>query len=265
MYTPVAPPKKSKTLLIVAVVVVVAIVIIAAAALSLGGDTEGASGSNNNDNNNDATNNSNTTNPTTPTQIANVSMSGTGDKVSEKFELQAGVTIFHMTHSGSANFIVTLYNDTGEYVELLANEIGSYDGSTLIGVKVGNTLFAEPGKHYMQVEADGAWNIIVEQPRVSSGSAVPLTLTGSGPQASTPINLQSGVVLVNMTHTGSSNFAVVLWADNGDYVDLLANEIGVYSGEKAVTVNGGLFNPSPGIHWLDIDADGSWTIKITKM
>jgi hypothetical protein len=45
----------------------------------------------------------------------------------------------------------------------------------------------------------------------------------------------------------------------------LANEIGNYSGEKAVTVDGGLFNPSPGIHWVGVVADGDWSIKMTKM
>lgn len=241
-----------KMLLIIAVVAVVAIIAIAAAAA---GGNKNAANDNNNSNDND----------NTREQIANVTLTGTSDKVTDKFNLQAGVTIFHMTYTGTGNFAVTLKDADGGYVDLLANEIGAYSGETLIGVKSGNIVGAEPGEHFLDVQASGAWNVTIEQPRVSSGAALPQTLTGSGPEASIPIALTSGVAVFNMTHDGSGNFAVTLWADDGDYVDLLANEIGDYSGEKSVTVNGGILNASPGIHWLDIDADGSWTIKITKM
>jgi hypothetical protein len=268
---PYQPPakKKSKTLLIVAVVVVVAIVLIAAAVAMNGGNTKANSNDDkddDNDNNDDDSNINDVDNtPTARDQIANVTYSGTGDKISEKFLLQSGVTIFHMTHSGSSNFIVTLYNDTGNYEDLLANEIGTYDGAALVGVKTGNIIGTEPGQHYLQIEADGAWSIVIEQPRVSSAAALPQTLTGSGPDVLVPIDLTSGVAVFNMTHSGTSNFIVTLYADDGDYVDNLANEIGAYSGETSVTVNGGLFNASPGIHWVTVDADGDWTIKITKM
>lgn len=48
-------------------------------------------------------------------------------------------------------------------------------------------------------------------------------------------------------------------------MDLHANEIGDYVGEKSVTVNSGIFKASPGIHWMNIDGSGYWMIKITKM
>lgn len=252
-YAPPVPVKKKskKTLVIVAVIAIVAIIIIAAAAAMSGGNKSSTNGSDNNTN--------------TREQIANVTFSGTSDDVTSKFVLEAGITIFYMKYTGADNFIIWMYNDTGAQTELLANEIGSYDGAQLIGVRADNIMGATPGQYYLGVEASGAWNVTVEQPRMSSGSALPQTLTGSGEEVSVPIQLTSGVAIFNMTHDGSSNFIVTLWADDGDYVALLANEIGDYSGETSVTVNGGLFNASPGIHWINIDADGSWTIKITKM
>ncbi|NLT36814.1 MAG: hypothetical protein GXX95_01460 [Methanomassiliicoccus sp.] len=48
-------------------------------------------------------------------------------------------------------------------------------------------------------------------------------------------------------------------------MDLLANDIGNYIGERSVKVNSGIFNASPGIHWMNIDGCGDWMIKITKM
>jgi hypothetical protein len=73
------------------------------------------------------------------------------------------------------------------------------------------------------------------------------------------------VAVFDMTHTGTSNFAVTLYADDGTYVDGLANEIGSYSGEKSVTVDGKLLDASPGIHWLNVEADGDWTITVHNM
>ncbi len=239
-----------KMLIVIAVVAVVAIIAIAAAAA--GGNKASTNGDNNNNTN-------------TREQVANVTMTGTTDKVTDKFALQAGVTIFHLIYEGTGNFAVTLKDTNGGYVDLLANEIGVYSGETLIGVKTDNIVGAKPGDHFLDVQASGSWTVIVEQPRISSGLALPQNLAGNGAQAYFPIALTSGVAVFNMTHSGSSNFAVTLWADDGDYVDLLANEIGDYSGERSVTVDGGVLNASPGIHWLDVDADGTWTIKITKM
>lgn len=278
MYPPPTPARKGSNKLLIMAVIVLVLVVIIAAAVAAGASKAKNNGSNNNANTTDNTNNSdnsivntngtnnnNNANTNTRDQIANITYTGSGDKVSAKFTLQAGVTIFHMTHSGTSNFAVTLMEADGGYVDLLANEIGTFSGETLIGVEAGSVVGAVPGEHFLDIEANGAWTIVIEQPRVSSGAALPQTLTGHGASASIPIDLTSGVVLFNMTHSGSSNFAVVIWADDGDYVDLLANEIGDYSGETSLTVDGRVLNASPGIHWLDVDADGTWTIKITKM
>jgi hypothetical protein len=42
-------------------------------------------------------------------------------------------------------------------VELLVNEIGSFDGSKAIGIDA-------PGLHLLDIQADGDWTITVEQP-----------------------------------------------------------------------------------------------------
>jgi opacity protein-like surface antigen len=240
-----------KTLMIVAVIAIVAIAIIAAAAAMSGSNNASTNGSDNNNN--------------TREQIANVTFSGTSSNVTSMFTLEVGLTIFHMNYTGTDNFIIWMYNETGTKTELLANEVGSYDGSQLIGVRADNIMGATPGQYYLGVETTGAWNVTVEQPRVSSGSGLPQTLSGSGEKVSMPIQLTSGVAIFNLTHDGDGDLLVTLWADNGVYVALLANELGAYSGEKSVTVDGKLFNASPGIHWINIDADGAWTIRITKM
>ncbi|MDW5562725.1 MAG: hypothetical protein SA339_05810 [Methanomassiliicoccus sp.] len=256
--------KSNKKLVIIGVVVIVAVLIIAAAAMSMGGNTKATDNNGSNNGSNDNSNNNNT-NTQTRDQIANKTYSGVTDTVTQKFSLQAGVTIFHMKSSATSNFIVWLYNDTGVQKELLANEIGAYNGAQLVGVKDGNIIGVTPGQYYMQVTSNAAWSIVVEQPRVSSAAALPKTLTGTGPNVTIPIQLNSGVAVFDMTYTGTSNFIVTLTADNGDYVEYLANEIGSYTGQKSVTVNGGLLNASPGIHWINVDSSGDWTITVKMM
>jgi hypothetical protein len=59
-----------------------------------------------------------------------------------------------------------------------------------------------------------------------------------------------------MSHTGESNFAIWLFDENGNHVDLLVNEIGNYSGSTAVRI------PKKGVYLLDITADGSWSVSV---
>ena len=46
--------------------------------------------------------------------IDNITLSGSNDAITERFELSSGVVIFHMTYDGPNNFIVTLYDSAGE-------------------------------------------------------------------------------------------------------------------------------------------------------
>jgi hypothetical protein len=272
------PPRRAgskKRILVVAVVLFVAVLIVAVAAAAMSNNNPSGGQANDGASNspsttpagtNDTTSNGGATpsNSPAPEQIANVTLSGSGDTVTDKFELKSGIAEFHMTYNGPSNFAVTLYSSAGEYVDLLANEIGSYSGSSLVGVS-GESVGTSAGQHYLEVSASGPWTVVVEQPRVSSASSIPVTLSGKGADVPAPFTLPSGSVKFTMTHEGSSNFAVTLYDANGDYVDLLANEIGSYSGSKSVSVDGSLFGASPGIHYLKVDADGSWVIQISKI
>jgi len=84
----------------------------------------------------------------------------------------------------------------------------------------------------------------------------PFKINGVGQQATEKFTLNKGLAVFKMTHNGSSNFSVKLLDEQGDYIDLLVNEIGSFEGSKAVKI------PQNGIYLLDIQADGSWTIII---
>ncbi|HOL08325.1 MAG TPA: hypothetical protein PKX44_08620, partial [Methanomassiliicoccaceae archaeon] len=59
----------------------------------------------------------------TSDRIDDIVLSGSGDAVTERFELKSSVAIFHMTYEGDSNFIVWLLTSAGERVDLLSNEI----------------------------------------------------------------------------------------------------------------------------------------------
>jgi hypothetical protein len=84
-----------------------------------------------------------------------------------------------------------------------------------------------------------------------------ISLTGTGDSVPSFEIPEGAAAIAQVTHDGSSNFAVVSLAADGSDNDLLVNVIGNYSG----TV---LFDESSGVHSvaLEITADGAWTIVI---
>ncbi len=185
-------------------------------------------------------------------------VAGTGQEVSPAFALEAGLTVFRMTHDGTSNFAIWLLNqDTGEQLELLANEIGAFDGAKAVGI-------AEPGNYVLDVTADGRWSADVEQPRPTSAPEPPQTFTSVGQSVPPPFMLNEGLATFRMTHDGSANFAIWLVDANGELIELLVNEIGPFDGSKAVSVTGDIFAASPGIHFLDVAADGNWSVTIEQ-
>ena len=99
--------------------------------------------------------------PQPPAMPRRVKFSGHGDDVSSKFELVEGIAIFDMEHNGNSNFAIWLLNSSGEYVDLLVNEIGPYNGRKAIGVKEDNIIGGEPGEYILSISADGDWTVII--------------------------------------------------------------------------------------------------------
>lgn len=92
--------------------------------------------------------------PPEPEPVHN--FSGHGQQVTPLFTLTEGLAIFRMTHDGNSNFIVWLEDDEANLVELLVNEIGSFDGSK--SVHIGNTV-----RYLLDILADGDWTVVIEQ------------------------------------------------------------------------------------------------------
>jgi len=102
----------------------------------------------------------NTTEPPTPgpapTPIV-LDFDGQGDKVLFFDTPASGAALFGFGHRGERNFIVNLLKSDGTFVELLVNDIGTYDGE--------KTLQLDQGSYMLEITADGPWIAVILPPQ----------------------------------------------------------------------------------------------------
>jgi hypothetical protein len=198
--------------------------------------------------------------PVTPTQTVTpvptpvptaspIDLTGTGQQASQKFHLTSGLAIFNMKHSGESNFAIWLLDSNGNKVDLMVNEIGSFDGSKAEHITTA-------GDYVLDITADGPWTVEVQQPIYTSADNVPISLSGTGQSVTKPFHSNGGLITFKMTHDGSSNFAIWLLDAKGNRQELLVNEIGTFDGSKALGVKSG-------VYLLDITADGNWKVDVS--
>ena len=137
---------------------------------------------------------------TTQTNNNSIELSGQGTKATSSFKLEKGLYKFNMQHDGSSNFIVWLIDGkSGQEIGLLANEIGSFNGSHAIGIK-------SDGDYVLNINADGNWKVMTEKPTQAAIQSVPLTLYGNNHKASEMFYLEPGMKRFEMKHAGSVEF-----------------------------------------------------------
>lgn len=93
-------------------------------------------------------------------------------------------------------------------------------------------------------------------PDCSSTDVSEGTLSGYGDDVIKISVVDSGLYIFTMTYSGKHNFIVWLKDSEGYTEELLANEIGAYSGRTSARLE-------PGVHVLDIQASGPWKIQIS--
>lgn len=84
----------------------------------------------------------------------------------------------------------------------------------------------------------------------------PQSFEGSGSSVESGINVEGGLVVVELTHDGDSNFQAQLINSDGD-PEYLTNAIGDYDGRVAIYAPAGEYK-------LDIEADGDWTATVRQ-
>lgn len=183
--------------------------------------------------------------PTIPVCVPLLSYSGTGDSVIQNVALPEGFAYkVSFTHDGKRNFIVHFLN--GDEKDLLANKIGEYAGTALL--EDGSTS-ARNG--ILQIKADGNWTITISTiTNVTSRS-----MYGTGDKVTGQFVLTNQNNIVTLNNVGDSNFIVYARFSDGDR-ELLANEIGTYSGQV-------ILKNKPGCTcYLEIRSCGQWSIDL---
>ncbi len=178
---------------------------------------------------------------------APIELSGVGQTATDPFELESGLAIAKVTYQGNGYFGVRLLDQNGEMVDLLANAVGSLEGS--------KATQARAGRHVLDIQADGPWTATIEQPRPSSAPET-TSFSGTGQTATDFFELPRGLKTFRITHQGSEYFGVTLLDKDGKQVDLLANEVGAFDGSKATRI------PKDDIYLLQVNADGPWTVQV---
>lgn len=85
------------------------------------------------------------------------------------------------------------------------------------------------------------------------------TFLGKGDDVTKAFELNEGVAIFGFEHDGEHNFIVELYnAETGKQEDLLANEIGEYSGETIIAVK------DSGKRQLNVKADGNWEVTFEQ-
>jgi hypothetical protein len=168
--------------------------------------------------------------------------------VTPKIRLREGLAIFRVTHQGRSNVIMYLLDGTGRQLDLVANQVGNFDGASAARIP-------QDGEYLINVTADGAWTIAVEQPRPADGAPLPTDFRGVKSGVSHIFQLRDGLVTFRFKHSGKSNFIAYLVDMNGRQIDLVANGIGVVDGSKAVR---GRSMPV----LIDVTADGEWSMTV---
>jgi hypothetical protein len=184
-----------------------------------------------------------------PTPIPDIALSGRGQTATQAFPIVGGgLTIFKANCACRANFNVEIDDSNGQMKDIPINVIGAYTGSVAEGL--------DAGSYILKIGADAGWTITVSQPRRTPAASLPQTYAAHGQKAVGPFS-SSGAVRLVAQHKGTSNFAVEVWGDDGSREDIPINEIGNYNGSTLSGVHAGS-------HWLGIDADGDWSITVSK-
>lgn len=201
-------------------------------------------GSGNGTSSNDNRTSANTVRPTSaPVRFDPIRLTGRGDDVVrlDKPDVPAIITL---THNGSSNFVVTNYDGGGNRIDLLVNEIGTYNGTRPLDFDAAELT------ERLEIQADGNWTVVVEPITAATSVRVPTSNT-SGQGDSVLILSGGSPDTADISHSGESNFVVQAY---GSSSRLLVNEIGAYSGTVIV--------PRDTLV-LEIVADGRWQLAIT--
>jgi hypothetical protein len=141
-----------------------------------------------------------------------------------------------ITYTGQSNFVVKATDANLDALDLLVNEIGSYQGTVLLPDEIVN----------LEINASGPWTVTIA-PVTTARALDQGQIAGHGDDV---ILYKGSAKPAAIAHDGTSNFVVKTYG--GRSPDLVVNEIGPYNGTVPLT--------GPSV--VGINADGNWSITV---
>ncbi len=169
--------------------------------------------------------------------------SGNGSSNTRPFSAPSGWEV-QWNASGDI-FQVYVFDMEGDLVEVAANQMGPGSGASFI---------AREGTYYLQVNAMGSWALRVVQlpPQSATRLSGSISFSGDGIQNTRPFSVD-GPWEVQWAASGDL-FQVYVFSANGDLVDVMANQMGPGQGSS--------FQPRGGDFYLQVNAVGSWDLRV---
>ncbi|WP_306059908.1 hypothetical protein [Natronococcus wangiae] len=124
-------------------------------------------------------------------------------------------------------------------------EIGEYEGET--------AALIDADIYQLDVEADGDWELEISQPRAVSGDSLPQSMGDDKPQVFGPFEF-NGSHTATGSHSGDGNFQVHVYPPEGNFGELIFNEIGEYDGETTFRHDG--------VGYVAVQANGDWSLDL---
>lgn len=168
---------------------------------------------------------------------------GSGDDVVE-IDKWDGPSIVDVVRDGGGHFSITSFSSSADYLELLVNVIGPYEGKIVMDL----LGFDDEEASTLEINASGPWSITIypfDQAYVNEMEA-----PGQYENNTDDVILVEGSSQTATFTAAAHHFGV--WGVSDSDIDLLVNEIGPYEGK--VMIPNGLF-------LLIVNAESDWIVE----
>jgi len=174
---------------------------------------------------------------------ASHSLDGSGSETTSEVDLDEGLLVARFDHDGE-EFAAEVDGDEGRTPLVQAPGDGTGESIAVVG----------GGSYRLVVEADGDWTIDLDQPGVHADdlSDLPVSDSDAGSSFVGPLWTE-GNVRVAATHDGEGRFVVDGYGADGRREQLI-NQEGEFDGSRSYSAGG--------VVWIDLEADGDWTIEV---
>lgn len=174
-------------------------------------------------------------------------ISGSGSEVTNEFEIDDGILISSFSVDDSRSFSTELVDVVGGRSNRRFTQTdGHRSGQSILSV--------DAGSYRIDVEASGSWDLELNQPQVHSDDLedLPHSVSGTGSGVVGPMWIPESGSL-EITHDGSHDFLVDMHAAKGGW-ERIVDDAGTFDSNRSYGVTGTV--------WVNVEADGSWSIDI---